>query len=46
MNLKIVAVYLSQYFDFEMVDPKYKANEYPILNIGMSKTIPIEVKFS
>ena len=46
MNLKIVTVYLSQYFDFEMVDKQYKANNYPMLNIGMSKTVPIEVKFS
>ena len=43
MNLKVVAVYLSQYFDFEMVDKKYKANNYPLLSIGMSKTIPIKV---
>ena len=45
MNLKVIAVYLSQYFDFEMVDKQYKANNYPLLAAGMSKFIPIEVIF-
>ena len=46
MNLKVVAVYLTKYFNFEMVDEKHKAKEYPLLCVGMSKTVPILVKFT
>ena len=41
LNLKIIAVYLTQYFNFELLDKKFSEIEFPILHAGMSNTVPI-----
>ena len=46
MNLKLIAVYLTQYFNFEIVDKKFTATEFPMLHVGMSNTVPIQVKLT
>ena len=42
-NLKIVAIYLVEYFDLKMIDDKYTEHNFPLLAIGMTKTPKIEV---
>ena len=40
--LKITAIYLSQYFNLELVDKKYQT-EFPIAHFGMSRRNKVEV---
>ena len=43
--LKVIAVLLLEYFDFEMVDEKYSGNNYPRFIVSSSSPNPVEVKF-
>ena len=42
-NMKIFAIYASQYFNFKFVKDDYSANHLPLLHLGMSHTIPLEI---
>ena len=44
--MKIFAIYASQYFNFSFVDKKYSAHQLPMLHIGMSHTVPLEVRLT
>ena len=43
-NLKVLASYLAQYFNYEFVDERYRADNFPILHANMSKIVPIVMK--
>ena len=45
-NLKIFALYAIKYFNFELVDKTILQNEFPMLHIAMSHTVPIKLKFT
>ena len=42
ISLKILAIYMTQFFNFEFVDKKYES-EIPIAHLGMSKRNKIDV---
>ena len=46
LNLKIAAIYMIEYFDMKLVDPKFDKNNFPMLSIGMTKILPIEVELT
>ena len=46
INMKIFATYASQYFDWKFVSDEFSENKFPMLHIGMSKIVPIEMKIT
>ena len=46
MNLKIMAVYASQYFNWSHTSDKYTKDKFPMMHVAMSETIPIDMKIS
>ena len=46
MNMKVVAIYASQYFNWVFQGEKYSATKFPMLHLGMSKPVPIEMKLT
>ena len=46
MNLKIIAIYMMEYFEMELIDSKFSKNNFPILDVSMSKVLPIEVRLT
>ena len=43
MNVKVTAIYASQYFNWAFESDEYSANNFPMLHLGMSKQIPIKI---
>ena len=40
-NLKVIGSYLAMYFDYKMVDERFKQDNFPVLHANMSKIVPI-----
>jgi cytochrome P450 len=43
-NLKFIATYLSQFFDFEFVEHEKYATKFPLAFFFMSKTVPVDIR--
>ena len=42
-NLKVIGSYLAMYFDYKMVDERFKQDNFPVLHANMSKIVPIYI---
>ena len=46
LSLKIASIYMMEHFDMKLIDPTYDRNNFPLLSLGMTKVLPIEVELT
>ena len=46
MNLKVIAIYMMEYFDMKLLDSQYSKNNLPLQSVGMTKVPPIKVELT
>ena len=46
MNLRITSIYMMEYFNMQLTDPKYGKDNLPMFVIGMTKFPPIQVELT
>ena len=46
MTLRIASIYMMEYFDMKLTDPKFDKDNHPMLCVGMTKVFPIELELT